>query len=763
MLARLGCQRTLEYDEFGRVSVMRETNGGEVLATRSGYDEYGRLKVLSYPGNGDTPGRTLMHDYGPKGELERLRWAEGDEEIWRLLDMDPAGRVTRERFGNGVESKTVYHELGAVERVTTGIPAGAGWAQKFQDLSYTYTDNGNVDSRSDLVHGNTEIFGYDELNRLTSVGSSQPTPGPATWSYDDYGNMDYHSEVGDMPAEPNGRLLSAGGEDVSYDDNGRLLSLGDELEIDYLASGQPATIHREFNDLFFEYGADGELVRREVDGIGWGETIYAGSGYQRERSSLNDYDEIEWKAFAYGRVVGIQRLRDYTQGDGDVVALQLRESFYPHADAIGSVNIASNEDVEIEEDAERSYDAWGVARATDWDSGDDPSFGAVDLGFTGHRARLDDGLIDMGARHYDPTRKRFHSPDPVVAAPLDTQSWNRYAYVRDNPLSFTDPSGLSWCPGPLCDRPGPQPPPDPGGSDPTGESSYYNSASNGEPGTEAPVGAGAIGGSMVHYLGRRALTGSWGSAGGSPGRSMLGKFAWSAAGVMAHAALHPGRAPTWFERHHDLGAGALELGVDVAESAGGFVADYYTFHAELAVGYGYEAVDHFGGLAQGAWWAANNPLEAVDATVEAAISDVENVAVQVPAAVQNVRDGDWSAAGASYHSAARSAWNTAANVAGGAKAAGELGTLAGIAKRVRQSGSTTPVGELRAAGLRDAHHVIQDAAVRDLPGYNTNLAPGVQLTGPSNVPGTPHNLTRAVQRERVGLGTASDVRWRVGR
>lgn len=63
---------------------------------------------------------------------------------------------------------------------------------------------------------------------------------------------------------------------------------------------------------------------------------------------------------------------------------------------------------------------------------------------------------------------------------------------------------------------------------------------------------------------------------------------------------------------------------------------------------------------------------------------------------------------------------------------------------------TTPVGELRAAGLKDAHHVIQDAAVRDLPGYNTQLAPGVQLQGPSTAIGSPHYLATQIQRMSGG-------------
>jgi len=71
---------------------------------------------------------------------------------------------------------------------------------------------------------------------------------------------------------------------------------------------------------------------------------------------------------------------------------------------------------------------------------------------------------------------------------------------------------------------------------------------------------------------------------------------------------------------------------------------------------------------------------------------------------------------------------------------------------------TSTVGDLRAAGLRDAHHVVQDAAVRDLPGYNTQLAPGVQLPGPSTAVGTPHYIVTQVQRQAGGGTLAAEMR-----
>jgi len=43
---------------------------------------------------------------------------------------------------------------------------------------------------------------------------------------------------------------------------------------------------------------------------------------------------------------------------------------------------------------------------------------------------------------YDPRIGRFVSADPIVQSPTFSQSYNRYAYVFNNPLAYTDPSGF---------------------------------------------------------------------------------------------------------------------------------------------------------------------------------------------------------------------------------------------------------------------------------------------------------------------------------
>jgi len=62
-------------------------------------------------------------------------------------------------------------------------------------------------------------------------------------------------------------------------------------------------------------------------------------------------------------------------------------------------------------------------------------------GFTGHESLIDSGLIHMNGRVYDPVAGRFLNTDPYVQFPHYSQAYNRYSYVLNNPLSYTDPSG----------------------------------------------------------------------------------------------------------------------------------------------------------------------------------------------------------------------------------------------------------------------------------------------------------------------------------
>jgi RHS repeat-associated protein len=62
--------------------------------------------------------------------------------------------------------------------------------------------------------------------------------------------------------------------------------------------------------------------------------------------------------------------------------------------------------------------------------------------FTGQERDSESGLDNFGARYYGSNMGRFMSPDPLGGHMEDPQTLNRYVYVRNNPTSLTDPTGL---------------------------------------------------------------------------------------------------------------------------------------------------------------------------------------------------------------------------------------------------------------------------------------------------------------------------------
>ncbi len=61
--------------------------------------------------------------------------------------------------------------------------------------------------------------------------------------------------------------------------------------------------------------------------------------------------------------------------------------------------------------------------------------------YTGQREDATIGLYFYGARYYDPVLGRFVQADTVVPEPGNPGSLNRYSYVLNNPLKYSDPTG----------------------------------------------------------------------------------------------------------------------------------------------------------------------------------------------------------------------------------------------------------------------------------------------------------------------------------
>ncbi|WP_250655568.1 RHS repeat-associated core domain-containing protein [Alkalimarinus coralli] len=177
------------------------------------------------------------------------------------------------------------------------------------------------------------------------------------------------------------------------------------------------------------YGPDDARFYQHKDANGeLSETIYIGGGIYEEET-----------------VAGVTTLKSYV-GDflidkrqGETVT-----QTYTLRDHLGSVDTVVDDDVTDDLQAsviERSFFAPFGERVEDARAGTTLEPVTDDRGFTDHEHMDEVGLIHMNGRVYDPVIGRFLSADPYVQAPYSSQSYNRYSYVWNNPLSAVDPSG----------------------------------------------------------------------------------------------------------------------------------------------------------------------------------------------------------------------------------------------------------------------------------------------------------------------------------
>lgn len=374
--------------------------------------------------------------------------ADGDNiYYWRVKDRDAAGRLTAEIAGNGLVTDRIYDSgTGQLQAIMSGF----GTAQAIRYLEYDYDALNNVTARHDRVQDLSETFAYDRLDRLTQSTVSGsfgdiPYNHAVDYQYDALGNITHKSDVGDYtygagntaPGQAGPHALVSAGSDpdgYQYDANGNMTSGGGRV-IAWTSFDKPREFQRGDYQTLFAYGPDRS---RYLKVSNTGRTLYVGKLYERE---LLADGQVKHKHFIYagGELVAIQ-----VKAEEDGAPLP-DETRYLHRDNLGSIDTITDGRGNIVE--RLSYTPFGARRTGDWRATDPFNPAGLVLasftnrGFTGHEHVEEMGLIHMNGRVYDPVLGRFLSADPNVQFPHASQSYNRYSYVLNNPLKYTDPSG----------------------------------------------------------------------------------------------------------------------------------------------------------------------------------------------------------------------------------------------------------------------------------------------------------------------------------
>jgi RHS repeat-associated protein len=310
----------------------------------------------------------------------------------------------------------------------------------------------------------SETFSYDPLNRLTeasvTVGAPVNVETSSFYGYDPNGNLVQKDgktyNYGDC--QGSGRSGSGlhqvcsidGGPTFVYDAAGNLTGYSG-TSLTYNAHNMVEQIISAAGTTQFMYGADESRVVQLVTSNGTpSRTVYVGlagtgkSMYERTTTGPTGQQTVQHTNFIYagnahgGNAFAVRLVANSTTTTRYMTFDHLG-STTSVSDERGHIAAATGTDTEL-----LGYDAWGARRNPDGQaaaSGSTFPSSAGHRDFTGQETIPGAGLINMNGRVYDPSLARFLSPDPNVREAANLQNFNRYSYVLNNPLRYTDPTG----------------------------------------------------------------------------------------------------------------------------------------------------------------------------------------------------------------------------------------------------------------------------------------------------------------------------------
>jgi RHS repeat-associated protein len=461
-IIRGSVKRKYAYDSFGRLIkdtlVRTNSSPAQEYAIEFDYRSDGRLSRIRYPFHSGSSRVDAEYTYDPNtGDLKDVYGITDPWGSWVMNRLNPDGQIELETFANGaVTTRTYYPETGRVSNITTAL-SGAS----IQDLAYKYWDGGNLKSRANNLVLRYERFTYDAMDRIqwwrwtNSSGGTSLTAWRVLYTIDDLGRLTqrWSKPSGTAPSQTRTYLYESTGNagphavtsssygSYQYDLNGNQVARPDGETIAYNDDDLPRVISGP-RPAEFEYDGEGRRVEKRKPLTG-DVTVYLDDLYEK-RTFATHTEHVHYIPGPGGAVAEVTR----RISNGIVTNLPTR---YIHRDNLGSVETVScnlgDSGCGTTQTAQQglSYDPFGNEMSwTSFNKHLPASLGEAPNSyrkFTDHEHDAEQSLINMRGRIFDPRTARFLTPDPIVQSPFYGQSYDRYAYVINNPLKYVDPSG----------------------------------------------------------------------------------------------------------------------------------------------------------------------------------------------------------------------------------------------------------------------------------------------------------------------------------
>jgi RHS repeat-associated protein len=365
-----------------------------------GVDGEGRTYSVS-ANSGQNP--VLSTSYNPASQVTALNYGSLDQDTFGY---DPyTGRMTSYQYqvnGQSFTGSAFWNPNGSLGSLTITDPFSG--TTDSQACTYTSDDLGRAASTNCLA-GSTQLwyqaFTYDAFGNITKPSGD---------------SISFVAGYTPSSGQPNNQIQS-GIPSVAYDANGNLTSINSDYMHQYSwdADGNQIAV----DGITITYDALDRAVERLISGT-YVQELYAPGGTQK-----------------LAQITAGTPTKIYVPLPGGAVAAYGSSGLasYRHPDWLGSMRFVSTP-------SRTFYYSGAYASFGEWYS----QTGTTTNTFTGVGADTENGQFDFLYRRYSPVQGRWISPDRAGLAavrPGKPQSWNRYAYVGNSPLSNVDPLGLN--------------------------------------------------------------------------------------------------------------------------------------------------------------------------------------------------------------------------------------------------------------------------------------------------------------------------------
>jgi RHS repeat-associated protein len=409
-------QTAWSYNAKGEVLTERRTISTVTKTISYTYNLDGSPGSITYPSGGN-----VGYGYNSAGQLKSASGQFGTSPFtWASVSaFAPNGAISTvnlvgDLYSYGEALNYTYDIRFHPSRVQATNLVGGGTQL---DMSYFYYQNSNVHIvQNNLDNTRTATYTYDNLNRLSSA-ASQATSGSNCWgqsfTYDRYANLTgiastkCSSSTMSVTMDLKNRVTSGG---FTYDFGGNLTA--DGL---YTYAWEGENRLASVNGVTYTYDGDGKRVKKSSGTIYW----YDLGGHVLEETDTSG-NRVSAYIYFNGKRVG----RYDASGAHYAYLSDLIGSSVVVTDSLGHIQNSSD------------YYPFGGERVVTTSLTDHYKF-------TGMERDNESGLDHTLYRQLTSTYGRWYSPDRMTGNVLNPQSWNRYAYVLNNPVTLNDPLGAT--------------------------------------------------------------------------------------------------------------------------------------------------------------------------------------------------------------------------------------------------------------------------------------------------------------------------------